>query len=412
MSDQDVTIHKLSNHMTLVSEAMAEVSSSAFVFLLPTGAARDPQGLNGTATILAEEVFRGAGDMDNRRLNERLDAMGLHRQGGAGRLHFSLGGALLGDNLVEALETYADIILRPQLLDEMFIPCRELALQGLDSLDDDPRSKISLLCQESFLPNPYGRWPCGKRDELREITAKAARDHWLESLSPQETILAVAGKFNLPELIKKVELLFGNWQGSTLPALPKAECKGQLVHEHNDGAQVHCMIMYPSAHYTDPDYYSALAAVSVLSGGMGSRLFTEVREKRGLCYAVHASPSVVGPYGAVQCYFGSSPENAQEALDVTLGELRRLADGITEDELDRAKVGLRASLIMQGESTTARAMGCVSDYYHLRRVRSLEEIAEAINSLTVKQVVQFAKEHAVENLTVATIGPKKLDCAN
>jgi predicted Zn-dependent peptidase len=166
--------------------------------------------------------------------------------------------------------------------------------------------------------------------------------------------------------------------------------------------------MYPSVNVVHKDYYKALAAVGVLSGGMGSRLFAEVREKRGLCYAVGANHRVTGKFGAVQCYVGSSPDKAQEAMDVMIAELVKLADGITQDELDRAKVGLRASLIMQGESTSARAAACAGDYYYLGRVRSLEEIEQEIVSLTVDDVVDFARKHKAENFTVATIGPKEL----
>ena len=141
---------------------------------------------------------------------------------------------------------------------------------------------------------------------------------------------------------------------------------------------------------------------------MGSRLFTEVREKRGLCYAVGAAHKVYGPYGAVFGYLGSTPDNAQQALDVTLDEFRKLAGGITQDELDRAKVGLRASLIMQGESTAARAASCAYDMFRLGRVRPLEEIENAVLSLTVDDVMRYARRYAPKEFAIATIGPAAL----
>ena len=171
---------------------------------------------------------------------------------------------------------------------------------------------------------------------------------------------------------------------------------------------MHVGLMYPSVAQEDRGYYAALTAAGILSGGMGSRLFTEVREKRGLCYAVGASHRVVGGYGLVQCYLGSSPEKAQEALDVMVGELVKLAEGVSSEELERAKTGLRASLIMMGESSGARAAGCVRDYYYLGRVRPLEEIEAAIKAVSIEDVIEHVRAHAPQGFAVATIGPKQL----
>jgi len=408
VAQQEVIIHKLSNGMTLVMEPKEEVSSAAFVFLVPAGVAYDPENLTGTANVLAELVFRGAGDMDNRTLSERLDSLGLQRNSGIGSLHSIFAGALINDNLLQALELHADIFMSPTLAAGQFESCRALAVQALDSLEDDPRQKISLLVHEKYLPYPFGRWPAGKRKELQTLTCQEVKNHWARRYSPEGAILAVAGKVDVAQLRAKVESFFGSWQGETPPELTRGPVRNEFYHQQHDGAQVHVAAMYPSVSYDDSEYYQALAAVGVLSGGMGSRLFTEVREKRGLCYAVGAGHHVIGGYGAIQCYVGSSPEQAQEAVDVMLGELDKLAEGITQDELDRTKAGLKASLIMAGESTSARALACANDYYHLGRVRSLAEIEQAINALTVDSVVEHVRKHKVKDCTVATIGPTKL----
>ena len=408
MNKEEVRTHKLDNGMTLVAECMAEVSSAAFGFLVPAGVACDPDNRTGTATVLAELVFRGAGVLDNRTLNEQLDSLGLHRHGGVSTFHSCFSGALLGDNLLGALAIHADILQRPHLNDHDFLTCKDLAIQSLQSLEDDPRSKISLLVHEQFFSYPFGRPAPGKENELQQLTCAETKAHWSSRFTPQGTILALAGKFDFGLVTEAVEKYFGNWQGSAPLELPDIGCKSKTFHEANDGAQVHIGLMYPSVHYSSSDYYNALTAVSVLSGGMGSRLFTEVREKRGLCYAVGAGHRVVGRQGAVFCYAGSSPDNAQEALDVMTGELVKLADGISQDELDRAKVGLRSSLIMQGESTSARAGSCAGDYYHLGRVRSLEEIEQAINAVTVDGVVDFVGRYRPKDFAVATIGPREL----
>lgn len=408
VSEETVKIAKLGNGMTLVAEPMGEVSSGAFVILVPAGAAYDPAGRTGTAGVLGDLVFRGAGQMDNRTLNDRLDGLGLHQSSGTSAFHSHFSGSLVADNLEAALELYGEILQRPMLLADQFELCRELAIQTLDSLEDDPHQKLSMLVREQYLPYPAGRPALGKRAELLELQAGEVKEYYGRCYGAEGTILAAAGKVDWKRLKETVERIFGGWKAGKVSAAAAGRCQSRYYHENNQGSQVHIGLIYPSVNYRHPDYYKALAAANVLSGGMGSRLFTEVREKRGLCYSVSAGHQVVGEYGMVQCYLGSTPERAQEGLDVLVGELRKLGEGITQDELDRAKVGLRASLIMQGESSGARAMACARDYYQLGRVRSLDEIDQAIQKLTVGEVLEHVRRYPPKDFAAATIGPKEL----
>lgn len=407
---EDIAIKKLANGMTVIAEPMADVASAGMVFLAPVGAANDPAGRCGTAGVLSDLVFRGAGSRNNRELNDALDNLGLHRNAQVSTLHMRLEAAMVAGQLPAALELFTDVLRRPLLAEDQFELCRMLALQGLESLEDDPRQKISLLVRERFLPDPLGRPAVGKADELKALDAGEARAHWQRCLSPDGTILAVAGKVDFEALCRMADEHFGDWQAEPAPAKTWDDaCNEGTYHQGNDGAQVHIAVMIPAVHVSHPDYYKAMAAVTALSGGMGSRLFTEVREKRGLCYAVGASHEVIGPFGAIRAYVGSSPQQAQEALDVTLAEIMRLGEGISKDELDRAKVGLRAGLIMQGESSRARALRCAGDYVHLGRVRTLSEIEKAIENLTVAEVVEHVREHRPEKITVVTLGPVELN---
>jgi predicted Zn-dependent peptidase len=408
VTEQAIKIHRFDNGLTLVAETMAEVASAAFTIMTPAGVARDPESRTGTASVLSELLFRGAGEMDNRTLNERLDALGLQRSASVGLQHTHFSGALVGENLLETLEIYGEILTRPHLQTEQFEMCRQLALQTIESYDDDPRQKISLLVHEDYLPYPLGRPAPGKIEELENLTIDETKAFWKHSFTPDSTIIAVAGKIDFKKLKVTIEQCFSSWQGQATEEISTGDCSLDYHHHENDGAQVHIGVMYPSVSVTHDDYYKALGATSVLSGGMGSRLFTEVREKRALCYSVAAGHRVLGPFGAIQCYLGSSPEQAQEGLDVMLAELKKLGQGISQDELDRAIVGLRASLIMMGESTNARAARLVGDLYHLGRIRSLNEIEQAICSLSVKEVLDHVNAFTPKDFSVTTLGPCKL----
>src|SRR5213075_943879 len=144
------------------------------------------------------------------------------------------------------------------------------------------------------------------------------------------------------------------------------------------------------------------------SGGMSGRLFTEVREKRGLCYSVWAGYSSLKGQGSILGYAGTSNERAQATLDCFVGELHRLSDGVTAEELDRAKIGLKASTIMQGESTSARAGAIAHDYFIRGRIRTLEEIKDAIDDVGLADVNSYLKANKPGPYTIVTVGPKEL----
>jgi predicted Zn-dependent peptidase len=183
---------------------------------------------------------------------------------------------------------------------------------------------------------------------------------------------------------------------------------GRYHFELAKSEQTHIGIAYPSVTEMDPGYYIARMAVEILSGGMSGRLFTEVREKRALCYSVGASYASLKHQASILGYAGTSNDRAQATLDCFLSEIVRLSDGVTAEELNRAKTGLKASTIMQGESTSARAGAIAHDFFMRGRIRTLDEIKLAIDSVTVDQVNAYLKENRPNEFTIVIVGPKEL----
>jgi len=166
--------HILSNGMVVLGEPMESVESVAFGFMLPAGASLLPEGCCGAGEVISDWIFRGAGDRSSRELGDALDGLGLHRAGSVGSAHLSIGAALEASNLSEALDLYADVIVRPSLQDDQFEPARQLAIDGVHSLDDDPRHKVMVKLREQFYPHPLGRSAVGEVGELESLTAQAA----------------------------------------------------------------------------------------------------------------------------------------------------------------------------------------------------------------------------------------------
>jgi predicted Zn-dependent peptidase len=400
--------HILKNGMVVLGEPMEAVESVAFNFMLPAGAARLPDGCCGAGSVIADWIFRGAGNRNSRELGDALDSLGLHRASSVGSSHITVGAALEAENLAEAIELYADTILRAGLKEDQFDLARQLAIDSVRALDDDPRQKVMLKLREKFYPSPLGRSALGEISELETLTAEKTKSIIKNNFNLSQTIASFAGKYDFDTIVSQIESLFETIPQKPLKPLTLGSKTGKYTHLHNDGAQVHIGLMTETVNPTDEDYYNAIVAVSVLSGGMSARLFKEVREKRGLCYAVGARYHGLKEAAGITCYAGTTPDKAQETLDVIIEQFNRLSEGISEEELTRAKVGLKSSLILQSESSGSRAGGIGGDYYLLGRVRSLDEIKNKIEQTTVDSVLGFLSNNKFRDFTVVTIGPKEV----
>ncbi len=406
--------HEYSNGLVLVGEVMPGVQSAAFTLLIPAGAAYEgADGINvggGAATMVAEWITRGAGSRDSRALLSALDNLGVSHSESAQTLHTSLSAATLGRNLEPALEVFADTVLRPHCDDREIEPIRALCLQNLRSLEDDPGTKVIYELRRRHFPDPWGRPAPGTTEEISRLSGEDLRSFHRATYRPGGTILGVAGAIDWPRIKDAVGRLFGDWRPRPDPHLREKPSGPPRDHILRETQQIQIALALPAATVISPDYYRARAAVAILGGYSSARLFTEVREKRGLCYSVYASYESHRDRAALLCYAGTSPDRAQETLDVMLAELSRLGrGGIDHDELETMRAGLKSSLIMAQESSMSRSAALASDWYFLNRVRPLEEISAELDALSPESVSEYARSFEdPEGLTILTLGPAAL----
>ncbi|GAC1535555.1 MAG: pitrilysin family protein [Herpetosiphon sp.] len=410
---QEIKTHRFTNGLTLAVEPMPHLRSAAWTLLLPAGSATDPQGQSGAAQVVHGMTFRGAGERDARALSEALDDLGVQRGGGVEREFMTFAGAALADDFPAALPLYADMVRRPVLAPTELDAERALAIQAIQSLQDKPSQRMFGELYATYFPGSFGRSTLGSLAEVMALTAEQIQADHQRRFCPAGAVLTVAGGVTFEAVRETVERLFGSWQGQG-PAAPPPAHPAHATYQHlqQETSQTQIGVAYAGLALGDPDYYKARVALNVLSGGMGARLFTEVREKRGLVYSVAASPRVLRGLGLVMAYAGTQPERAQETIEVLLGELRRMVDGISGAELERARTGLLASLVMAGESTGARAGAMASDLALLGRPRTLVEIRDAVEELTLTEINEYLSAHAPSNFTVVTLGPAPIEVPN
>ena len=406
--DRPALVHTLANGLVLLAEPTTAVESAAFTLMVPSGYSVDPAERLGLSELACDMVLRGAGPRDGRALINDLEVLGVERGESVGASQTSFGGATLADRLTEALEVYADVVRRPHLPAEQLDAGKMVCIQEIRGVEDDPGQRLMIELRKRTYPDPWGRASHGEEATVAAATHDELAEHWRRHYRPGGAILGVAGNIEWEQLVDAVERLFGDWESiAAQPTIEKAPIETQ-PHIEFESNQCHIGIAYPSVPYRDPEYLRAWAAVGVLSSGMSSRLFTEVREKRGLCYTVSATLQTQLDRARVLCYAGTTAERAQETLDVTHAELLRLGLGIRQEELDRLKARIKSGLIMQQESTSARSGAIARDWFHLGRVRSLQELGAAIDDLTADRINEYLREHPPSDFTFATLGPTPL----
>jgi predicted Zn-dependent peptidase len=323
--------------------------------------------------------------------------------------HTSFRGATLAGNLEDGLAIYAELLRAARLPKDELEQGRQVAIQELRSVEDEPAHKVMLELRRNHYPEPWGRPHQGNLAGLEAITSDGVRRHYQAGYRPNGTILGVAGRLEWDGLRSTVARLLGDWEAVDLDEPEIGALGAGQRHFPHESNQTQIAIAFPSVPYNDPNYFQAWGAVGVLSDGSSSRLFTEVREKRGLCYAVSASPRSLKHRGSVFCYAGTTADRAQETLDVMLAELVRLGDGIEAVELDCLKARMKSSLIMAQESSAARSSAIVRDWYYLDRTRTLDEVSEIVDALTPDSINAYLAAHRPSDFMVATLGPEPLE---
>ena len=403
-----ISLINLDNGMKVVVEEMPWLPSVSFSLSLPIGTIGDPEGLEGSSIVLHEWLDRGAGNRSSRELTDALNDLGIRQGGNSGKETASFQAAMLTDVLPQALELHADIVQRPTLIAEEFEPARTVALQELASLDDEPARRMFIALARNYFASAHGQSSYGTQEGLKALTVESVRTDYNSRMSPKGTILSLAGGIKTEEILPHIEKYFGNWQGKEIELPEVTLSDNKIEHIQSDNAQTQIGVAFKAVAPNSDDWYENALAVEVLSGGMSSRLFKEVREKRGLVYSVFASNYTLKDFGYTLAYAGTTPERAEETLQVLLAELEGIYKGVTSNELERARTGILSSLVMQGESSTARASSLARDTFLRGKPRPLKAVKAEIESKTLADINDFLHARPKPDFTVMTLGPKAL----
>jgi predicted Zn-dependent peptidase len=306
-------------------------------------------------------------------------------------------------------EVAAAMVREPHFPEDELEEVRQSALLELASIEDDPAQKCFVELKRSRFAEPFGRSSLGSVSGIEAVSHEDCVAFHHAHAKPEGAVLSIAGRFDWQDFLKLVDRYLGSWAGGPAADLGDVEPRVGSIHIPHDSQQTHIALAYDSVAYAHPEYYRGRGIVGILSDGMSSRLFTEVREKRGLVYAISASSHSLKNCGSVLCYAGTTSGRAQETLDVTIETIRSISQGIDSGELSRLKSRTRTALVMEQESSASRSSQLAYDWITLGRTTTRQEVLSEIEKLTSENLIEHFKNHPPKRWTLVTIGPEPLE---
>ena len=397
----------LANGVRIVVEGRPRPSGIAVEIAVPVGSAHDPDDLPGATALLWEWQDRGAG---GRSLRERRDAfarLGVRQGGGAGRSHSGISATMLADALPEALPLLAQELTAPHLEDAEFARARHHALEATLSLDDRPDERLDVELTARTWAGPHGRSVYGSAQALRAATPEPVRRHRERAVGPTGTVVVIAGGVEPRAALDLASDAFGGWSGRTAPLAPLRWARAARHELRSDAGQTQLGWSWPLVPPDDARTPSLALGLAVLATGSDARLFREVREVRGLAYAVEAGTRAMpgAAWGAAS--LATTPNRAEEAIRVVEDELRRLRDGVTAEEMARARTQLRTREAARSETGAGRAGQLLRDVLLRGAPRSVEARLDALARPSLHDVNAALAEVALDTPTRVVLGPER-----
>lgn len=400
----------LENGVEVIGQPMAGVESAAIGILVGTGARDEQPAHFGISHFMDQILFRGTEHLDARQLSERFDALGISYEAWAGLEMTLVSAVLLGDRVPAALDLLADVIRFPAFPEDAIESVRALLVQELRQREDQPAQKImDLLRQRFFAGSALGHDILGTEETIQEIDRDALLGYWRNRYTANNMVISIAGKFEWSELLEQLERLTANWlQGSGRMVMHEPTPRTGIDVIERDTSQEHICFGFPAVAMPDPHYYAAALFAQALGGSSHSRLFQEVREKRGLAYAVQARVDGMEKTGMYRVYVGTSPERAHESVEVVMEEIAKAQEsGLAEDELNLSKTRLKSQLVMRSESTSSRMISNLRSWWFEQKLYSLEDIRERIDRVTRAEIFELIQQLDIaHNLAAAALGPR------
>ncbi len=386
-----VEITRLPNGITVITHHMPHLETVALGIWVKAGARDEQAEENGIAHFLEHMAFKGTPTRSARAIAEEIESAGGEINAATGMETTTYYAKVLKDDWKLALDILADIFTSPELDEEELERERDVILQEIAAANDQPDDLVFDLAQAaSFGEHPLGRSILGTHELIAGVTRQQILDWRNRNYWGSRIVVAAAGNIDHKAFAEESAKQLGKIPSGNQPqrSVPEFTPSAQTAEKPLD--QAHLVLTFAAPSYRDPDIYVLQVLSNILGGGMSSRLFQEVREKRGLCYSVFSFGSAFEDVGQVGVYAATSPEHASKLVELTTDIMMSVARDVTDAEVSRAKAQLKASLVMNLESASSRADQIARQYLAFGEVPAISSLMKKIEAVTPEQVRDLA----------------------
>ena len=385
----------LDSGATVVTERMTEVRSVSVGFWFDVGARDEPDALAGTSHFLEHLLFKGTPTRTAKDIADAFDAVGGDVNAFTGKEYTCYYSRVLDDDLPMALDVLSDMI-RNSAIDATELESeRKVILEEIAMHEDAPDELVhDLFYRCMWDGHPLGRPVLGYNETISKVSRDAVAGYWKERYSPSNLVVAAAGNLDHDALVAEIERLIPEAGGRrTLRSDATPKPAGGIKVFKRPTEQAHIVMGTEGIHRSHEDRHALAVLDTVLGGGMSSRLFQEVREKRGLAYSVYSYRSLFADTGSFAIYAGTTPQNAETVMDIFRTEIDSiLTDGITEAELERAKGHVKGALVLSSEDPGSRMNRLGRQQLTSGEILSIDELIEKFNRLDMDDIRRVASE--------------------
>jgi predicted Zn-dependent peptidase len=405
MSDA-IRVSRLPNGLTVATERMERVETVSFGAYVATGARHEDAAENGVSHFLEHMAFKGTERRDAARIAEEIENVGGQINAYTAREQTAYYVKLLKEDLALGVDIIGDILTH-----SVFDPAevereRGVILQEIGQANDTPDDIIFDHFQTTAFPDQaIGRPVLGAEEIVGAMSREMLMGYMKRHYAAGNLVISAAGNLEHEQVLELVERHFADLPGPMPGPASAASYLGGEFREGRDLDQVHVVLGFPSVGYKDPDYYPVLLLSTLLGGGMSSRLFQEVREKRGLVYSIYSFTQPFMDGGLFGIYAGTGEAEVAELMPVTLGELMAVQNKVSQAELDRARAQVKAGLLMSLESTGSRCEQIARPLQVHGRIIPTSETVAKLAAVTVADVQRAAGRLFRGAPTVAAMGP-------
>jgi len=403
-----IRTERLTSGLTVVSEKMSEARSVCIGFWVGTGSRDEEPAFAGASHFLEHLLFKGTDDRSASAIAEAVDEVGGDFNAFTTKEYTSFYIRLLAENVDLGLDILSDIMWRPALRSSDLDAERQVILDEILMHADEPADEAGEQSSAILFPDhPLGREVLGTESSVADMTSERIRAFFEEHYLPSNIVVAVAGDVDQSAFIEGLERRAGSGAGGESPTRTAPDDRVvPLRVTRRSTEQAHVVMASRSVDRNDPSRYALAVLNHVLGGGLSSRLFQEIRERRGLAYSVWSERVAYRDAGFLSIGLGTAPENVAEILDIVTDQLAALgAEGITDRELTIAKGNLRAETLLACEDSGARMSRIGAGMLLHGEVLTVDDVLARVEALTSEEIHDAARVLVAAPRTLSVVGP-------